>query len=121
MHLLDYKETPKKLLTPSFVGQIATLHEHKGKQDLYVSAKADTLSALLEVAKIQSTKASKRLLAIGKYLAQSMKTTSISPSVPTPYYNFTVTFILLEEKKPVDGLRIQIISSPKKTEKETSI
>lgn len=58
MHQFDYQETPKKLLTPSIVGQIAALHEYKGKQDLYISAKADTLSALLEIAKIQSTKAS---------------------------------------------------------------
>lgn len=58
MHQFDYKDSPQKLLTPSIVKQIAALHEYKGKQDLYVSAKADTLSALLEIAKIQSTKAS---------------------------------------------------------------
>lgn len=58
MHQFDYKETPKNLLTPSIVSQLTVLHEYKGKQDLYISAKADTLSALLEIAKIQSTKAS---------------------------------------------------------------
>ena len=58
MHQFDYKDSPQKLLTPSIVKQIAALHEYKGKQDLYVSAKADTLSALLEIAKIQSTNAS---------------------------------------------------------------
>ena len=58
MHQFDYKDTPKQLLTPSIVSQIAALHEYKGKQELYISAKADTLSALLEIAKIQSTKAS---------------------------------------------------------------
>ena len=61
MHQFDYKDTPKSLLTPSIVSQIAALHEYKGKQELYISAKADTLSALLEIAKIQSTKASNRI------------------------------------------------------------
>lgn len=45
MHQFDYKDTPKQLLTPSIVSQIAALHEYKGKQELYISAKADTLSA----------------------------------------------------------------------------
>lgn len=58
MHQFNYKDTPKNLLTPSIVCQIAALHEYKGKQDLYISAKADILSVLLEIAKIQSTKAS---------------------------------------------------------------
>ena len=49
MHQFDYKEYPKKLLTPSIVSQIAALHEYKGKQDLYISAQVDTLSALLEI------------------------------------------------------------------------
>ena len=53
MHRFDYKDTPKKLLTPSIVSQIAALHEYKGKQDLYISAQVDTLSALLEIAKIR--------------------------------------------------------------------
>ena len=53
MHQFDYKDTPKKLLTPSIVSQIAALHEYKGKQDLYISAQVDTLSALLEIAKIR--------------------------------------------------------------------
>ena len=45
MHQFDYKNTPEQLLTPSIVRQLAILHEYKGKQDLYVSAKADTLTA----------------------------------------------------------------------------
>ncbi len=61
MHQFDYKNTPEQLLTPSIVRQLAILHEYKGKQDLYVSAKADTLSALLNIAKIQSTRSSNRI------------------------------------------------------------
>lgn len=61
MHQFDYKTTPEKLLTPSIVNQLSLLHEFRGKQELYISAKSDTLSALLDIAKIQSTKASNRI------------------------------------------------------------
>lgn len=58
MHQFDYKTGLEKLLTPSIVRQLSLLHEFRGKQELYISAKPDTLSALLDIAKIQSTKAS---------------------------------------------------------------
>ena len=58
MHAFDYKKLPEKLLTPAIVNQLSMLHEFRGKQDLYISAKPDALSALLDIAKIQSTKAS---------------------------------------------------------------
>ena len=61
MHTFDYKKTPERLLTPTIVNQLSLLHEFRGKQDLYISAKSDTLSALLNIAKIQSTKASNRI------------------------------------------------------------
>ena len=52
---------PEELLTPEVVQMLGTLHECKGRQDLYVKAKADVLTQLLEVAKIQSTGASNRI------------------------------------------------------------
>ena len=55
---MRHKKLPEKLLTPTIVNQLSLLHEFRGKQDLYISAKSDTLSALLDIAKIQSTKAS---------------------------------------------------------------
>lgn len=61
MHQFDYNTAPEKLLTPSIVNQLSLLHEFRGKQELYISAKSDTLSALLDIAKIQSTKASNRI------------------------------------------------------------
>ena len=61
MHLFDYKETPRKLLTPEIVNMITALHEFKGKQELFVEAKPQVLSALLDIAKIQSTKASNKI------------------------------------------------------------
>lgn len=50
-----------ELLTPEVVSLLGTLRECKGRQNLYVEAKADVLTSLLEVAKIQSTGASNRI------------------------------------------------------------
>jgi Fic family protein len=61
MREFDYKAVPQKYLTTDIVNLIAAIHEYKGKQDLYVAAKADVLSTLLEIAKIQSTGASNRI------------------------------------------------------------
>ena len=40
---------------------LTQIHEYKGQQNLFIEAKADALSNLLEVAKIQSTEASNRI------------------------------------------------------------
>jgi len=57
----DYVDTPKTLLTPDTVAMLTSIHEHKGKQGLYIEAHADVLSSLMEIAKIQSTGASNRI------------------------------------------------------------
>ena len=56
MKIFDYKNTPKTLLTPDIVAMLTGIHEHKGKQELYIEANADALNTLMEIAKIQSTK-----------------------------------------------------------------
>ena len=61
MRRFDYGKTPEKLLTPEIVQMLTSLHEHKGRQDLFVEAHIDELEALLEVAMIQSTGASNRI------------------------------------------------------------
>lgn len=61
MHRFDYKEAPRKLLTPEIVNLLSSLHEFKGKQELYIEAEPDVLTALLDVAKVQSTKASNKI------------------------------------------------------------
>lgn len=61
MHQFDYTQIPGSLLTPEIVRMIALIHEHKGKQELFVEANLDILSTLLEVAKIQSIGASNRI------------------------------------------------------------
>lgn len=61
MRRFDYTQMPQGLLTPETVGLLTTVHEYKGRQVLYLNAKADALEALTEVAKVQSTEASNRI------------------------------------------------------------
>lgn len=61
MRMFDYKKVPEKLLTPEIVQMVASIHEHKGKQELFLEANQDELKTLLEVAMIQSTGASNRI------------------------------------------------------------
>ena len=58
MKTLNYKAEYKKLLTPEIVSYITQIHEYKGQQNLFIEAQKDVFSDLLEIAKIQSTKAS---------------------------------------------------------------
>lgn len=61
MRTFDYKKRYESLLQPDIVALVAQIHEYKGEQTLFVEAKADTLTQLLEVAKIQSTEASNKI------------------------------------------------------------
>ncbi len=61
MKVFDYVKEPEKLLTPEIVHMIGNIHEHKGKQELFLEANMDELKTLLEVALIQSTGASNRI------------------------------------------------------------
>ena len=61
MRQFDYREKWTKLLTPDIVSLLTTIHELKGEQTLFIEAKADTLTQLTKVAKIQSTEASNRI------------------------------------------------------------
>ena len=61
MHEYDFINRPKDLLTPEVVAMLSRLHECRGRQELFIEAEPDVLTALLEVAKIQSTDASNRI------------------------------------------------------------
>ena len=61
MKVFDYQKAPTKLLTPEIVRLLTSIHEHKGKQELFIEAHADELTNLLEIAKIHSTGASNRI------------------------------------------------------------
>lgn len=61
MREFDFKTAAEKLLTNDIVNMLGFIHEYKGQQNLFIEAKADVLSHLLEIAKIQSTEASNRI------------------------------------------------------------
>ena len=39
----NFKETPKALLTPDIVAMLTSIHEHKGRQELFIESHADSL------------------------------------------------------------------------------
>jgi len=61
MKTFDYANALKSLLTPDIVAMLTSIHEHKGRQGLFIEAHADALTTLMEIAKIQSTGASNRI------------------------------------------------------------
>lgn len=58
MRTFSYIQSDFLSFPPDIVSQIALIHEYKGKQDLYLEADQDSLAVLLDIAKVQSTKAS---------------------------------------------------------------
>jgi Fic family protein len=57
----DFSGVPKSLLTPEIVAMLTSIHEHRGKQGLFIEAHSDALNTLMEIAKIQSTGSSNRI------------------------------------------------------------
>lgn len=61
MRTFNYNKKWEKALIPEIVTLLTQIHEFKGKQEQYLDVKADVLSQLVEVAKIQSTEASNKI------------------------------------------------------------
>ena len=61
MRNYDYNNKWKELLTPEIVAMLSSIHEFKGEQNLFIETKGDTLTQLVEIAKIQSTSASNKI------------------------------------------------------------
>ena len=61
MRNYSYQNKWEEYLTPEVVSLLTQIHEFKGEQSLFAGAKADTLTHLLETAKIQSTEASNKI------------------------------------------------------------
>lgn len=61
MHEYHLNMTWPKLLTPDIVALLTQIHEFKGEQNLFIEANSDTLTQLVEIAKIQSTEASNKI------------------------------------------------------------
>ena len=61
MRNYSYKNEWKKLLTPEIVAMLTAIHEYKGEQNNFLGATKDTLTHLVEIAKIQSTESSNKI------------------------------------------------------------
>jgi len=61
MRNYDLQGQWEKLLTPDIVNLLTRIHEFKGEQKLFIEANSDTLTQLVEIAKIQSTEASNKI------------------------------------------------------------
>lgn len=61
MRTYDFAKAYEKLLTPDIVALLTQIHEYKGEQALFIEAKTDALTKLMEIAKIQSTEASNKI------------------------------------------------------------
>ena len=61
MRTFTYSQEIQNLLTPEIVQLLTCIHEHKGRQDLFLEANTDKLKTLVDVAMIQSTGASNRI------------------------------------------------------------
>ena len=61
MRNYSYRSEWKKLLTPEIVAMLTAIHEYKGEQNNFLGATKDTLTHLVEIAKIQSTESSNKI------------------------------------------------------------
>ncbi len=61
MRVYNYNKKWQQLLTPEIVTMLSQIHEFKGEQNLFIEAQSDTLTQLVEIAKIQSTEASNKI------------------------------------------------------------
>jgi len=57
----DYKNLEQSIFSTEIINLLTQIHEHKGKQELYIEAESDILKDMLEQAKINSTESSNRL------------------------------------------------------------
>ena len=61
MRIYNYKNKWEQFLTPEIVSMLTQIHEFKGKQNMFIESSTDALTALVEIAKIQSTEASNKI------------------------------------------------------------
>ena len=61
MKKIDLETNAKELFTSNIINTISLIHEYKGKQALYIESKKDSLTNLLNVAKIQSAEYSNKI------------------------------------------------------------
>ena len=61
MRKFDLKQEYENTINNHIIHLMTSIHEYKGKQTLYIEAKSDSLTSLLNIAKIQSTTSSNKI------------------------------------------------------------
>ena len=61
MRKYNLKEEVSSIYTNNIINLVASIHEYKGKQTLYIKAKQEVLTSLLNIAKIQSIEYSNKI------------------------------------------------------------
>ena len=61
MREFHFERVYHALLRADIVALVGQIHEYKGEQNLFIEAKADAMTQLLDIARIQSTEASNRI------------------------------------------------------------
>ncbi|MFA6330518.1 MAG: Fic family protein, partial [Clostridia bacterium] len=61
MKNFDYSKILDSKFSSSVLSLISEIYEHKGKQNLFLVQKTDSLESLVSIAKVQSTEASNRI------------------------------------------------------------
>lgn len=61
MKIFNYSIYEEMLWDKEILGLVAEIHEHKGRQEVFIFEKTAKLNGLVEIAKIQSTEASNRI------------------------------------------------------------
>ncbi|MCM1368698.1 MAG: Fic family protein [Roseburia sp.] len=81
MRTFDYTALEKRQWDSETLGLIAQIHEYKGRQDLYLKRKPETLDRLVTMAKIQSTESSNKIEGIVTTVAR-MKLLCLEKTTP---------------------------------------
>lgn len=61
MKTFDYRKLAERTWDNEIMSYVAQIHEHKGRQELYLRQKPVELTRLIEIAKVQSTESSNRI------------------------------------------------------------
>ncbi len=61
MRDFDYSKLARAQWDSEILGLVAQIHEYKGRQELYLQQKPDSLERLIDIAKVQSTEASNKI------------------------------------------------------------
>ena len=61
MHIFDYDKALESLLSPEITTLLVDIHEHIGRQEFLLNAKAEVLNALVEVSRANSVASSNRI------------------------------------------------------------